>query len=187
MDSILYIKNMLRDKQVASFAPTSHFGVKQLCSKIDFSKRNVIVEFGPGTGVFTRYLLKHLSSDSVLILIERNPDFSHILQNTLHDRRLRIFHDSAENIGRRLTDCQQLTADYIISGIPFSFLPPAQREIIVRASHQYLSSGGAFLAYQTFFQVNHFLKNHLNNYFKQVNTEFCLLNAPPLRIFEAIK
>ncbi len=69
MDTIVYLKNMFRDKQVASFTPTSIFGIKKVCDKIDFNKRNVIVEYGPGTGVFTRYLLDNLTPDSKLILI----------------------------------------------------------------------------------------------------------------------
>ncbi|PIQ21427.1 MAG: hypothetical protein COW65_09110, partial [Cytophagales bacterium CG18_big_fil_WC_8_21_14_2_50_42_9] len=63
MDTLVYLKTMLRDKNVASFTPTSAVGIKKVCSKINFNKRNVVIEFGPGTGVFTRYLLDHLSSD----------------------------------------------------------------------------------------------------------------------------
>ena len=48
MSTLTYLKNFIRDKNVASITPTSPFGVRKVCEKIDFKKRNVIIEFGPG-------------------------------------------------------------------------------------------------------------------------------------------
>jgi phospholipid N-methyltransferase len=187
MDTIVYLKNMFRDKQVASFTPTSIFGIKKVCEKINFKKRNVIIEYGPGTGVFTRYLLDHLSPDSVLILIERNDEFVNIIKKSFRDPRIFLFHESAENVDQLLALCKEDKADYILSGIPFSFLPHSLRDTIIRKSHKSLRPGGKFLAYQTFFQMDRFLKDYLDIYFEQARTEFCFRNAPPLRIFEATK
>ncbi|SMB93269.1 Methyltransferase type 12 [Hymenobacter roseosalivarius DSM 11622] len=178
---------MLRDKHVASFTPTSGFAIEKICRKINFNKRNVIVEYGPGTGVFTRYLLAHSTPDSILILIERNEDFAHIMQETFQDPRLFIFHESAENVEQLLLYCNEQQADYIVSGIPFSFLPRPLRELIVRNSYRCLKEGGMFLGYQTFFQIDRFLKDHLDCDFDKVETEICVLNVPPLKIFEAVK
>ena len=178
---------MLRDKQVASFTPTSLFTIRKLCGKIDFSKRITIVEYGPGTGVFTHYLLSKLTPDSTLIVIERNSYFVSILESCFHDPRLHIHHDSAENVGPVLQQAGLAQADYIISGIPFSFLPTALRQTIVEESYKRLRPGGTFLAYQTFFQIDKFLKKHLDNKFSSVDTTFCFRNAPPMRLFEAIK
>jgi phospholipid N-methyltransferase len=178
---------MLRDKQVASFTPTSLFTIRKLCGRIDFSKPITIVEYGPGTGVFTHYLLNNLTPDSTLIVIERNSDFVSILESCFHDPRLHIYHDSAENVRPILQQAGLAQADYIISGIPFSFLPTSLRQTIVEESYSCLRPGGKFLAYQTFFQIDKFLKKHLNDYFTSVDTEFCFRNAPPMRLFEAIK
>ncbi len=101
--------------------------------------------------------------------------------------RLTIFHESAENVEQLLVRNKEAQADYIISGIPFSFLPHPLRDSIVRKSHKCLKPGGKFLAYQTFFQIDRFLKSYLDIYFRKAQTEFCLRNAPPLRIFEAVK
>ena len=187
MDTIVYLKTMLRDKHVASFTPTSYFTIHKLCKKIDFSKRNVIIEYGPGTGVFTRYLLDNLTPDSTLILVERNPDFVAILESCFHDSRLIIHQTSAENIEQLLQLNGFTGADYIISGIPFSFLPDSLRKTIINKSYKCLNPGGKFLAYQTFFQLDKFLKDYLDKCFSTVQTEFCLRNVPPMRLFEAIK
>jgi phospholipid N-methyltransferase len=187
MDTIVYLKSMIRDKNVASITPTSSFGIEKVCSKINFKKRNVIVEYGPGTGVFTKYLLDHMTADSKLILIERNNDFIKILRQSFQDRRLAVYHDSAENVAELLAKSGENKADYVISGIPFSFLPQELRDTVVERSYACLCEGGKFLAYQTFYQLDRFLKVYLNKYFPLVYTSYCLRNAPPLRIFEAVK
>jgi phospholipid N-methyltransferase len=90
-------------------------------------------------------------------------------------------------VAELLSRSGEMKADHIISGIPFSFLPPSLRQLIVRKSYECLQKGGKFLAYQTFFQMDRYLKDYLDANFATVNTEFCFRNAPPLRIFEAIK
>lgn len=187
MDTIVYLKSMLHDKQVASFTPTSSFAIRRICETIDFNKQNVLIEYGPGTGVFTRYILDNLTPDSTLIVIERNQDFVNILERCFHDSRLIVYHESAENVKQLLCQAGVEQADYIISGIPFSFLPESLRQTIVKNSHECLRPGGMFLAYQTFFQLDKFLKDYLDKYFYKVETDICLRNAPPMRIFEAIK
>ncbi|PZE21078.1 class I SAM-dependent methyltransferase [Paenibacillus xerothermodurans] len=188
MSTFLYIKNMLKDKHIASITPTSRFGVRKVCNKIDFSKDNVIVEYGPAAGVFTEYLLSRMTRGSELILIERNPSFVAILHKRFKDPRMSIHHDSAENVGDILARRNGAAkADYVVSGIPFTFLPDPVKDRIVSDSHQVLNTGGKFLPYQMFFQKDRHLKDHMHHYFPRVRAEYCLLNAPPLRIYEGVK
>jgi phospholipid N-methyltransferase len=187
MDTFVYIMNFLRDKNVASITPTSSVGVKRVCSKIDFNRKNLIVEYGPGTGVFSKYLLQNMGEASRLILIERNRNFSSILKEKFQDPRATIVLESAENVLETLRSCQEAAADYIISGIPFSFLDPELKHKILYNTHRALKKGGKFLVYQTCFQTNNHLKVHLQRYFPKVNSKYELVNIPPLRIYEAIK
>lgn len=188
MSSILYIKNLLKDRQVASIAPTSRFGVRKVCAKIDFAKRNVIVEYGPATGVFSTYMLSQLTPDSELILIERNSNFAGFLKQLFNDARVSVYCESAESVSDIVRDrLGEAKADYILSGVPFSFCSDTVRNRIVTESHKVLHKDGKFLPYQTFFQKNDHLKNHLDQHFPAVSTEYCFLNTPPLRIYEAVK
>ena len=187
MDTFVYIMNFIRDKNVASITPTSSVGVQKVCSKIDFNRQNLIVEYGPGTGVFTTFLLDKMGDASRLILIERNKNFSSILQNKINDPRVILVNDSAENVLETLRSCKEAEADYIISGIPFSFLTSELKHKILYNTHRALKKGGKFLVYQTCFQTNNHLKVHLQQYFPTVNSKYELLNIPPLRTYEAIK
>lgn len=186
-NTITYMKNFLRDKNVASVTPTSPFGVKRVCMNIDFGGTDLIVEYGPGTGVFSNYLLKNMKRDSRLILIERNKNFDSILKNTINDPRVVIFNDSAENVLETLRKCRESEADYIISGIPFLMLSCNLKMKILYNTHRALKKGGKFLVYQTCFQADHILKIHLERFFSSVQTKFEVRNIPPLRIYEAVK
>ncbi len=187
IDTLTYMRNFLHDKNVASITPTSPFGVKRVCRNINFDSGNIIVEYGPGTGVFTNYLLKNMKTDSRLILIERNKNFDQILKRTISDPRVVIFNDSAENVLETLRSCQESEADYIVSGIPFLLLNCHLKEKILFNTHRALRTGGKFLVYQTCFQADHHLKVHLERFFPVVRTRFEVRNLPPLRIYEAIK
>ncbi len=187
MSTLSYVKNFFSDKYIASITPTSDFGVRKVCSKIDFSRCSLIVEFGPGTGVFTKYLLHKMGPDSLLILIERNANFARELRRKFLDPRTVVVNGCASNILETLADIGKTAADYVISGIPFSFLTDAMKDRILRNSFASLHQGGKFLAYQTFYQSNNHLKLYLERIFPSVRVEYEMLNIPPLRIYEARK
>ncbi len=187
MSTFVYIKNLIKDKDIASITPTSAFGVQKVCKKIDFAKDNVYVEYGPATGVFTRYILKNMTAGSKMILIEKNENFVSILRKTFPDHRVYIHHDSAENVRDLVFRISEGGADYIVSGIPFSFLDHSLRKEIVRQTHRTLRDNGKFLPYQTFYQRNSHLLDYMKDTFPVVNDGYCLLNIPPMRIYEAVK
>jgi phospholipid N-methyltransferase len=192
MKTFIYLKNLVTDGYVASVTPTSRFGVDKVCNKIDFSAAKVIVEYGPGTGAFTLPLLRNMGEKSKLIVIERNQNFCRYLKKHLKDPRLLVFHDSAENVLDILKTCngsKDLQADYIISGIPFSFLPRQTKTDILKNSYSALKKGGKFLAYQNFFQFQfpEILKQPVEGIFHNVRTQYVLPNLPPMMVLEAVK
>jgi len=181
MNRLEYFLHFLRDKHIASITPTSSFGIKRVCNKIDFDKRNVIVEYGPGTGAFTKFLLRQMGPDSKLILIETNKHFVSVLKK-IEDPRVYVFNDSAENIKAILKECNEDAADYIISGIPFSLLDEEVKTQIMKNTRDVLSEDGTFLVYQCLSHV----KKYLNQHFTYVNFEIEIRNIPPLFIYEAV-
>ncbi|MGI2328364.1 class I SAM-dependent methyltransferase [Planococcus sp. YIM B11945] len=182
-----YVKNLIKDPNIASITPTSKMGVREVCSKMDLSKKVVIVEYGPATGVFTNYLLKRITKDSLIIAIELNANFVEYLDKNVKDPRLKVHHDSAENILGIIKQYGVEKVDYVISGIPFSLLDEETRETIVKRTSHAIKKGGKFLPYQTFFQKDTHLMNYLEDYFPRAHDQFFFRNIPPMRIYEAIK
>ncbi len=175
------LKNFWKDKKVGAVVSTSPICVRKVCNRVDFSKDNVIVEYGPGTGVFTDYLLEESSADSKLILIETNDNLIQDLKNKYQDDdRVKIYHDSAENIGDILKEEGEKHADYVVSGIPFSFFGKKLKMRIIKNTRDNLNPEGKFLIYQ----YNTHITRYLENYFDNVETEFTLWNLPPITIFE---
>jgi phosphatidylethanolamine/phosphatidyl-N-methylethanolamine N-methyltransferase len=187
VSTMAYLKAILRDINVASITPTSGVGVEYVCQPIDFSKRNVIVEYGPGTGVFTDYMLPKVSHDSKIVLIERNPDFVSILRKKYRDPRIHIHHATADQVISTLRDSGETYANYILSGIPFSLFSDEYRDQVVSAAYDAIDSGGKFLPYQFFVQRDGQLKKYLERYFPNVESEYFLRNIPPMRIYVAAK
>lgn len=181
-----YIKNVIKDPKVASITPTSKSGVREICGKMDFSNQVVIVEYGPATGVFTEYLLKRMSADSLLIAVELNENFAKYLKEHIQDPRLRVHHDNAAHIDSIMASYGK-KANYVLSGIPFSLIPDKTRSEIVKKTHDILHEGGKFIAYQTFFQRDKHLLDHLNKHFSSVDDQYFLKNIPPMRVYEAVK
>ncbi len=179
MSTLTIFKNFLKDVRVGAVVPTSHVAVKRLCSRIDFDRARVVVEYGPGTGAFSKFILRRMSPESKLILIEINPEFCEILRR-IDDPRIHVFQDCAEDIGRILKECGETVADYMISGIPFSILNKKLRDRILENTRDALSPQGKFLVYQ----YSNFMKKCLQQYFGEVATDFAILNVPPLFIFE---
>lgn len=187
MGTLAYLRNLFSDKYIASVTPTSIFGVRRVCEKIDFAGSSVLVEFGPGTGVFTRYLLERIGTGARLVLIERNRNFAEILRKSFQDPRVLVANDSAENVLSILKGFGAFPADYILSGIPFSFFSEELRRRILAATHNALREGGKFLTYQTFYQAPAHLRIPLERCFGEVHVEYEMRNIPPLGICEAIK
>lgn len=182
-----YVKNFIKDPNIASITPTSKKGVREVCEKMDLSKKVVIVEYGPATGVFTHYLLEHMTADSMIIAIELNDNFVDHLRENTKDPRLKIHHDSAENVIEIVKNYGFEKVDYVISGIPFSLMNEETRENIVKRTSHVLKPGGKFLPYQTFFQKDEHLMVYLQEYFSNAQDKFFLRNLPPMRVYEAIK
>ena len=183
--TISYIKNFIQDQDVAAVVPSSSFLVKRICKWIDFDEPAVIVEYGPGNGVFSKYILDNMTSDSTLILVESNPDFVETLEEmTAGDSRAIVVEERAERIEQILDDHGFDEVDYIVSGIPFSFLDEETRAELLRTTHDVLADDGKFLVYQYY---NH-LEEPLREYFADVTKEREYLNIPPtIRAYEACK
>lgn len=182
-ETSFFLKMFFKDKKgIGALAASSKMVVARVCSKINFARDIVVVEYGPGTGVFTKFLLAHLSPKSKLIAIDMNPEFIGFLQQ-FNDPRLMVIHDSAVNVQQILNKFGLAQADYVLSGIPCSLLPPDIKSQIVSDTWKVLVPGGKFLVYQYSYHMMQFLKQH----FKQINKDVSVWNLPPTFIMEAIK
>ena len=75
------IKYLLKDQDIGAMTATSSFGVQHVCEKINPQDAQIIIEYGPGTGVFTKHILKNYNSIKKFILIEKNKELYNLKLN----------------------------------------------------------------------------------------------------------
>lgn len=189
MSSLQYVKTLLKDKNVASIAPTSSFGINKIFKLMNYDTAKVIVEYGPGGGCITRPMLKRMRKDARLLVIETNDQFADHLENSIDDPRLEVIRDSAENIEKILSDRGISHADYILSGIPFSLFSVEKKDRILEGTKHALGDTGSFIVYQFLYSPGdreHDIKRKLNQHMHIVKANFEILCIPPIRIYQAV-
>lgn len=180
--TLTYLKSFFKDKDVASVTPTSRFCIQTVCKPIDFSQDLHILEYGAGAGVFAASMLPRMTPGSTFTMFETNDILFEKLKE-IDDSRVRLFNKSVEYVLELLGEEKTGSIDYILSGIPFSFIDDDTTLSILKQSKNLLKRGGAFLAYQT----SGHLKNPLQQTFGEIETEWEWRNIPPMTVYRAVK
>ncbi len=177
---LLFGRNFLKHpKMLGSLIPSSRFLVRKLLGEIDWPRARVVIEYGPGVGTFTTEILRRMPADATLVVFETNGDFVRFLRSRVRDSRLHVVHGSATDSAMVLGQLGFEHADYAISGIPFTTIPPDVRDDILRKTRQVLHPTGAFLVYQ----FTRTVLPHLEGIFGAVEQEFEPRNIMPARLF----
>ena len=183
MKKLLFIKEFIMHfKSTGSLIPSSKFLTKSMVDEIDFQGNSVIVELGPGTGVFTREILKRKNKDTKLIVIELNEAFYEELKEILPmDENTFLINGCASKLENILKELKVEKIDYVISGLPFLNFKPQEREAIFKEINKILV--GKFIL----FQYTKKVKDHIEGYFRIDKIKRVFLNFPPAYVFVATK
>jgi phospholipid N-methyltransferase len=175
-----FIKNPV---MVGSIIPSSRVLIDKMLRPVEWKTTRLFVEYGPGVGTFTRPILERLPADAHLVTVDTNADFTRYLKESIDDPRLVPVTGSAADIEKILLERDLGSADYVLSGLPFSTLPPGVGEAIGEATANVIRPGGAFLVYQFSPKVLDFIKP----YFDRIERGFEWINVPPATLFWAWK
>lgn len=166
---------------LGSAFPSSQFLTNKILAPIDFNEARLIVEYGAGAGNMSIEILRRMHKDAKLLVFELNKDLADFLKREYDDKRFIVSSRSAADIKEVLTERNLGKADYIVSGIPFSTMPPKTAMDIMHATNSSLKSGGKFLVYQVRSKALQFLKST----FKNIERKSELINIPPVKVFYA--
>ncbi len=176
MSAILFRRFLARPMQVAYVLPSSKKLISRVLKHMDFKSGRTFVEFGGGEGCYTREIAKHLAPDARLLVFELDPHLAeHLRKQFRHDERILIYESDAAHFRDELHKLGVRHADYVISGIPFSYIPPPKKKEILHAVHEGLSADGLFIVYQVTME----LKGHARM-FAACEAEYCLATIPPM-------
>ena len=176
----LFLRNFIRHpKMLGSAIPSSRYLTNRVVERIDWNATRTVVEYGPGIGTFTRTILARMSPYARLLAIELNRNFCQALSSSIRDTRFQPAHASAAEIKQQMQARSLPRADFILSGIPFLWLPHDLRHRILTASRDSLADKGVFVA----FQYTRSLLPDLQRVFSRIEEDFEPMNILPARIF----
>lgn len=176
----MFITQFWKEKRmVGAISASSRTLGEKMIESIDFTKDKVLVELGPGTGVFTEIFMERMPEDAVLFVFELNDRFYEQLKEKITDKRIHIIHDTAEKVSDYLHQHGYDKADAILSSLPLAMFSKELRESVLSASKNALKPGGTYVQFQYSLQA----KKELEKTFKKVKIRWTPRNFPPAFVY----
>lgn len=174
------IKNI---KTAGTVIPSSRFLANRMLKNINFATVDVLVEFGPGDGAITKYILAKLPPKATLICFEINDNFYNHLKEIDHPQLI-VINASAEKMKEELNALGFLKVSHIISSLPLTIIPNKISKEILLESYKILQTAGTFIQYQ--YSLSYYKK--LKTVFKEsIFLDFEPLNIPPAFVYRCKK
>lgn len=140
-DLVLFLRQLARNPvQTSAVVPSSAFLARAMVAGLGRGSGRV-VEFGPGTGVFTRAILNAGVRPQDLVLFEMNPDFAVHLRSAFPGVTVHV--TGAQNI----TEFCETDVGTVISGLPLLSMPTDLRRAIVSGAFSVLRKGGTMVQF----------------------------------------
>lgn len=173
----VFLWQFLRNpRRIGAVAPSSAYLARKMMEPIDFEKAQCIVEYGPGTGSFTRELVRRKRPDTALLLIEQNAAFCRQLRERFGQAPgVTIVEGSAADAAAHLAAQGLGPVDYIVSGLPFTSLPAPVSDAILDQTRQVIGARGRFIT----FQYSMAKKKLFQRFFPHMDHRLALWNLPP--------
>lgn len=169
-----FLRNPLRN---ASVVPSSRFLTRKMLDGLDFSKISTVVELGPGTGVFTREILRRARPGTKVLLVELNTDFAAALAREFGDRVF-VENASAADFEALLAKRGLGRADLVVSGLGLPAMPVQIRESILSAVARQVGAGAEFRMFT--YVLGTLRKLAPNTRFRRLSGTW--LNLPPASV-----
>lgn len=179
--AVNFLRQYLRDpRSIGAVAPSWPALARAMVDAIDLQAAHAMIEYGPGTGVFTAELIARRAPGTRIIAIERNADFCAALRTRFRDvPDVTIVEGSAADVARIAADNGVTRVDYVLSGLPLSSLPKALSEAVLGETADLLGAHGRFVL----FQYSRYRRAMLARHFQHITSRRVLANLPPAYVF----
>ena len=179
-----FIKQFWKDKKmIGSMVPSSKYLAAKMLDHIPFKNTKLIIELGPGTGIFTEKIIQKLDVTTQLIVLELNSEFYQELKAKICHTNVHIKEASADKIGEIMLELGFEKADIIISSLPLANFSAKLRNSILEVVKESLNENGSFIQFQ--YSLNAY--KNLKQLFPVVKLNFTALNFPPAFVYTCSK
>lgn len=132
-------------RRTGAVLPSSRRLAARMVEWIDWPNVRAVVEYGPGTGVFTEHVAASIAPGTKFLAIEANARFAEALGR--RHPEVRVFHDSVANVG---TLCRREgidRVDAIVCGLPWASLTDREQTEFLEATVDVLKPRGQFVTF----------------------------------------
>lgn len=180
-----FLKQFLKEKKtVGSVAPSSKHLAKKMLKDVDFENGRVFVELGPGTGVFTREIVKNMNPEAKLFVFELHKPFHDALKQEFeNNKQVIIVNDSAEKICEVINAHNIKNVDAILSSLPLANFNKKLVQEILNNAHKALKVEGVYVQFQYSLKSKKYIKRVFNN----LDLTFTARNLPPAFVYTSEK
>jgi phospholipid N-methyltransferase len=181
------LKNFLRRpaETGAIFASSRELaGVITEVAQLDGAE--VVVELGPGAGVFTEAIVRRIAPGATFLSVEINPEF--VEATRARCPGVTVIHDSAVNTHTHLRDLGLDGCDRIICGLPWASFSESLQDEILDTVTNVLRPGGRFVtfAYRQGLLLPsawRFRRKLENSFLRVTTTRTVWMNVPPAFVY----
>lgn len=136
---------IVRPFVIGAVAPSSKRLASEMVRGLDLASAEAVLEFGPGTGVFTDAILPRLGPGTKFVPIELNREM--VRAFCRRHPGVPIVNDSVEHARRICDDHGIGQVDYILSGLPWASFPESLQVRILDAVLAVLRPGGMLVTF----------------------------------------
>lgn len=167
-------------KKIGAVKPSSKYLASKMLSPIDFKNAKTIVEFGPGTGVFTRKIVQNMNPNTNLYVFElHKPFFAQLKEEFKNHTNVHIIFDSADKLEQHINSSENQNVDYVISSLPLANFNKSLVKSILETSRKMLKKNGYYIQFQYSLKS----KRLLNSFFNDIDVKFTSRNIPPAFVY----
>ena len=112
---INFLREFIKEpSSVGAVAPSGSVLAARMLDGISLDQSSVVVELGPGTGVFTAEILTRISTRTRFLAVEKNPIFAGDLKRQFTS--VEIIEGNAAELSSILDEKQLKEVDIVVSG-----------------------------------------------------------------------
>ena len=189
--AVEFLSRFLRSpRSVGAVLPSGGKLAEAMLDSVDWDAARCVLEFGPGTGPFTRRVPDRLHAEGRFLAVERDPAFAARLRRELP--HVDVACADVCEVDKELAARGLPPADAILCGLPWAAFPSELQTRLMAATVAALAGGGTFATFAyvqgTILPAGRRLRGLLEAHFSTVRTSRVVWrNAPPALVYRCEK
>lgn len=146
MNSARFLREFISKPGVTgAVTPSSTFLAQAIVEGLNLGTADAVLEYGPGTGIFTEYIARDIRQGAKLVAIEINPKLAELFK--AQHARATLVEDSVANVRTICDNMSIQSVDCIVSSLPWTVFAESTQTALLDATMTVLKPGGKFVTF----------------------------------------